>query len=290
MARKSLEGLTQHQASLAITHLTISEVSSLITAAEGNCHIYDTARHLKRQAYVTIRAARVDARALVTRTRDYFTALFGTAWNESWAQLGFSGQSLTTPRTDGDLQRVLVATKQYLLTHATHESVVLGVTAALFTQKLTALNAALTTVTDCRRDQRQRREARDTAESALSAALQKLWTELRTVLAPTDARWLEFIDRVPGDPRVPEAVEDVEALAQPGIIALDWEDAGRAARYKVFKQVVGVDAEPVLADTVEASELELTGVPAGATVRLQIVASNAVGDAPASPVIELQAA
>ncbi len=73
-------------------------------------------------------------------------------------------------------------------------------------------------------------------------------------------------------------------MAQPGIIALNWEDASCAARYKVFKQVVGVDAE-----TVEASELELTGVPVGATVRLQIVASNAVGDAPASPVIELQA-
>jgi hypothetical protein len=52
----------------------------------------------------------------------------------------------------------------------------------------------------------------------------------------------------------------------------------------------GVDAEPVLALTVDDSAAQLTGVPAGATVKLQVVATNAVGDAPASEVVQLQAA
>ena len=51
-----------------------------------------------------------------------------------------------------------------------------------------------------------------------------------------------------------------------------------------------MDAEPVLALTVDNSDAEITGVPSGATVKLQIVASNAVGDAPASEVVVLQAA
>ena len=111
------------------------------------------------------------------------------------------------------------------------------------------------------------------------------------MLDPLDSRWLKFTDRIPGDPRVPEQVDEVSAAAQPGgLITLDWPEAPRAARYKVLKQVVGVDAAPVLADTVEDSDAQLTGVPSGATVKLQIVATNAVGDAPPSAVIELLAA
>jgi len=125
----------------------------------------------------------------------------------------------------------------------------------------------------------------------LEKKLQVLWTELETVLEPTDPRWLKFLDRIPGDPRVPERVEGVTASAQAGgIIASEWPDSARAARYKVIKQVVGVDAEPVVVATVEDSDAQITGVPPGATVRLQIVAVNGVGEAPASEVIELQAA
>jgi len=51
-----------------------------------------------------------------------------------------------------------------------------------------------------------------------------------------------------------------------------------------------VDVEPVLFTTVDDSDVQITGVPSGATVKLQIVATNSVGDAPASEVIQLQAA
>jgi len=45
-----------------------------------------------------------------------------------------------------------------------------------------------------------------------------------------------------GNPRPPEKVEDVTATAQAGgIIAVDWGDTVRAAHYRVFKQVVGVE-------------------------------------------------
>jgi len=121
--------------------------------------------------------------------------------------------------------------------------------------------------------------------------LRALWNELESVLEDLDPRWLKFIDRIPGDPRVPEQVEDVTAEAQPGgIILVDWEDTTRAASYKVLKQIVGVDPEPVLFTTVDDSDAQITDVPSGATVRLQIVATNAVGDAPASEVVQLQAA
>ena len=118
-----------------------------------------------------------------------------------------------------------------------------------------------------------------------------LWKELETVPDPVDSRWLKFIDRIPGDPRVPEQVEGVTASAQPGgIITLDWPDATRAARHKVLKQVVGLNTEPVLATTVDDSDAQLSGIPASAVVKLQILATNGLGDAPPSEVIQLQAA
>ena len=81
----------------------------------------------------------------------------------------------------------------------------------------------------------------------LDEKISDLRSELDSVLQPTDPRWLKFFDRIPGDPRVPEKVEEVTATAQPGgIIDLDWSDTARAARYRVLKQVVGTDTDFVV--------------------------------------------
>ena len=83
-------------------------------------------------------------------------------------------------------------------------------------------------------------DARRATEAALEKKRSCLYRELESALDPLDPRWLRFIDRIPGDSRVPEAVAEVTATAQPGgVILVDWPDAARAARYKVLKQVVG---------------------------------------------------
>lgn len=291
IAHLSQAGLTELGATLAVAHCTVPEITGLITTAEQKSAQYDAVRHGKRQAFVTLRSVRVDARTYIEKARNHLTAYFGTSWNESWAQIGFADQELKLPATDARRQRILAAMRTYFSAHLTHENTTLSITALEAEVRLGALNAAMATARDCRVQQRTKRDERDTAEEALHDKLQVLRAELDAVLTPTDPRWLNFIDRIPGDPRTPEPVDEVTAQAQPGgIITLDWEDSTRAARYKVLKQVVGVDAELVLALTVDDSDAELTGLPAGATVKLQIVATNAVGDAPPSAVIQLQAA
>lgn len=291
LAHKSEVGLTKYVLTLSVAHCAPAGLTAARVLAEQKSDIYDAARAAKRAAQVAVKAARVPVSEFISTTRNYFTALFGPSWNASWVQLGFDNNILQLPRTDAERRRILGKIKVYLAAHATQESTALGITALLAETKLDAFTAAQATVLACRIETRDKRVARDEAEAALEKMLRCLWGELGLILDPLDTRWLEFIDRIPGDPRVPEPVEDVEASAQPGgIIALDWEDTVRAAHYKVFKQVVGVDAEPVLALTVDDSDAQLTGVPSGATVKLQIVATNAVGDAPASEVIQLQAA
>jgi hypothetical protein len=71
-----------------------------------------------------------------------------------------------------------------------------------------------------------------------------------------------------------------------------WEFAfvERTASYKVCRQIVGVDEAPVLAASVDESDAQLTELPAGATVKITVIATNAAGDAPMSEEIELLAA
>ncbi len=291
VARLSLAGLTELGATFSITHCTAADLSGLLTGAEQKSVAYGSVRHGKREAFVALRSVRISANGFIEKSRNHLTAFFGNSWNESWAQVGFTDQALKLPVTDAQRQRILSSMKAYFSAHATHENGTLNLTAQEAEARLDALDVAMSTARDCRVQQRAKREERDAAEVGLRAKLQVLWSELDAVLAPRDARWLKFIDRIPGDPRTPEQVDEVAVATQPGgIITLDWENASRASRYKIFRQVVGVDAEPVLALTVDGNDAQLTGLPVGATVKLQIVASNAVGDAPASEVIELQAA
>jgi len=291
LADKSLVGLTELGGSLGVTHCTPPQLSSLIATARTARLQYNNARLGKRLAYVLLRQRREEADTFIQKSRDYFRGIFGPSWNEGWTAIGFENQNLESPNKDAGRVHVLGSIQAYFGEHDDKESPPLGVTLVGAEQAKELLSAAKNGTEACRFDQRSKREARDTAEQALENKLEVLWKELETVLAPTDARWLKFIDRIPGDPRVPERVEGVVASVQPGgIIVVDWPDAARASRYKLLKQVVGVDPEPVLAATVEDTDAQIDSIPEGATVQLQVVASNGVGDAPASDVIELQAA
>jgi hypothetical protein len=266
-------------------------LGALRATATATRQAFELARAGKGQAFVDLQSARADAVSFLATARNHLRSKLGLTWGPVWTQLGFPGPDLELPSGDQARLHVLTAFKNYFQANPTHENAAFGLTGARAQKLHDALAGKAQTVIHCVQDARAKRDARDAAREALLKKLRCLWSELRSVLEPLDSRWLKFIDRVPGDPRVPEAVEEVSAAAAPGgIITLDWEDVSRAAHYKVFKQIVGVDAEPVLALKVDDSDAQLTGVPAGATVKLQIVATNAVGDAPASEVVQLQAA
>ena len=291
LADKSLAGLTELVVPLGVAHCSVPDLTTLVTDSKLARLNHKNAQMGKHDAYVALRAARSTADAFIQRARDYLAAVLGPVWNPRWSVVGFVNQSLSLPDTDAHRFTVLQLVRDYFTANADKEISQLNVTAAESTVQLAALTAAKSTTESCRFDQRSKRDVRDAAEEALDRKLRCLWTELGSILDPLDPRWLKFTDRIPGDLRVPEAVEKISAVAQPGgVITLDWGDTTRAEHYKVFKQVVGVDAEPVLFTTVDDSDARITGVPGGATVKLQIVATNAVGDAPASEVIQLQAA
>ena len=292
LAGKALKGIKQLGAALGLTHVNLAAYEPVYLEAKARAQAFGEARRAKSAAYATLRARRAEADEFLLDVRNYLTAFLSDTWSPAWIPLGFPNPSLKLPDTDAGRCQVLEKFQIYFVANPAHENAAKQFTAARAGTLCTALDGALTDIDACKESTRTRRDARDTAEAALDGKLAALQSELEVLLPPNDPRWLRFFGRIPGDPRVPEAVKDVTATAQPGVIALDWPDTVRAARYQVLKQVVGTDADFVLADTVEDSEAELslTGVPAGAAVKLQVVPLNEIGPGAPSAVLELRAA
>jgi hypothetical protein len=290
-AERPVAGLQALETTLVLTHVTKPIYEPVFVSAKAKHNAFNNARYAKANAYQTLFTRREAVDGFLLNVRNYLTGFLGAGWSAQWAPLGFLTGSLALPSTDAGRCAMLQNVTLYFAEHPTHENAAMNYTATQAGLLCTPLLNSLAGVEACRQDVRTKRDARDAAVEALNNKISNLRRELEIVLEPTDPRWLQFFDRIPGDPRVPEQVVELVATAQPGgVIAIDWEDVARAARYQVFKQVVGTDAEFVLAETVIASEAELDDVPAGATVKLRIVPVNAAGEGPMSDVVQLQAA
>ncbi|MBI5774236.1 MAG: fibronectin type III domain-containing protein [Verrucomicrobia bacterium] len=102
-----------------------------------------------------------------------------------------------------------------------------------------------------------------------------------------DSRWLAFGLNIPGAGQVPEPVAEVTVRPDgSGAVRVTWPRARRAEYYRLFAQVVGVDAEMLFRLRVKDREARLEGLPGGQTVRVQLVAANGTGEATASEVQE----
>jgi hypothetical protein len=63
-----------------------------------------------------------------------------------------------------------------------------------------------------------------------------------------------------------------------GTVLADWPDARRADYYRVFRQLVGTDTDFVFVNRASDSDLTLTGLPTGSTVKICVSAVNAAGE------------
>ena len=62
-------------------------------------------------------------------------------------------------------------------------------------------------------------------------------------------------------------------------ITAEWPHARRAEYYRVFIQVVGVDADFRHLDNTDGLEMVIKSLPAGATVRVRVKSANDGGEA-----------
>jgi hypothetical protein len=92
----------------------------------------------------------------------------------------------------------------------------------------------------------------------------------------------------PGATNLPDPADGLVLTAGPaGTVLAHWSTASRATRYRVFKQIDGVDAIPVNISTVSDSDATLTGQPSGKTLKIYIIAANDAGQAQPSDTVTI---
>ena len=134
----------------------------------------------------------------------------------------------------------------------------------------------------------QKRILRDAAVEKLKARLRGLLAELGQLLDDNDPLWLAFGLNEPGassTPDVPEAVSVTPGT--PGVLHVNWAAARLAMHYRVWKQIVGTDANPIAVASPTDTEATLSGLHSGATAKITVTSVNDAGESTPSAAVTI---
>ena len=279
LAEDMADGLNAHQAAIGIAQNTETRMRADLAAAQTAQTNYLAARSNKIALTTTQTVADSNAKAFIGTARDVLATSLGGQWSQAWEATGFPNQSLAVPSQMAERQALLAALGAYFTANLTKENAPLNVTAARAGTLFTALSDARSAVNAGLVDIGKKRATREAALRTLRLRMRGLIDELTQLLEPDDPRWQAFGLVEPAGSDQPGTPGNVTLTpGAPGILHVDWANAPRAGHYRLYKLVVGIDADFVLAATVTDSEVTLTGLPSGSTVRIRIVAVNAQGD------------
>jgi hypothetical protein len=279
LAEDMADGLNANQGPVGIKQNKENDFRPDITTAEAAEVDYQNKRQAKVVATSQQTVADSNGKALIAAAKRVIEHHIGAQWSQAWATAGFTNGTTAIPSKIDERQTCLAMLKAYFTTNAGHENAPLNVTAAqadtLFqalSDKRSAVNAAINAVAAAK-------TARDVAVDKLRTRMRGLITELEQLLDDDDARWYAFGLNRPSDPEAPGIPDGlVLTPGMPGTVLVDCADARRADRYRVFKQVVGVDPDFVGVLSVTESDATLTGLPSGATVKVRMTAVNDAGE------------
>ena len=285
--QKWAAGLAKHTAGLQLTHYLSAPLLSLLGNARQLELGFQTSRSVTLASSNALMSSRATSVLYIEKTRSYLRTFLGERWSTAWAQTGFTKQSLQIPRTNtADVLAIVRGLQSYLTANAAQQSTLAGVTAAAATALIASLENTTTAWNNAKSDQRTKRDSRESSQKDLSVYLRNSRSEVDSVLKDGDARWLDFIDAVPGELRAPEAVSAIVAEpGTPGHVRLSFLPSLRASAY-------GIEVSPGAGQpyehfaTLHDTVADLVFTP-GATVRIRVKASNAAGQAAPSPVAEV---
>lgn len=279
------DGLHAHEAAVGVKQNKEADVRAALSAAITAQNNFKAAQTAKLALSTAVTVADSNAKAFIGSARRVLVNYLGEGWSAAWEATGFPNQSTAVPVTQSERQALLQSLQNYFTANAAQQNAPLNVTAARAGNLFTALSDARSAAADGNTDCGKKKNLRDTTVAALRTRMSGLVNELDQLLEDDDPLWLAFGLNLPGATNLPDPADSLILTAGgPGVVLADWSDASRATRYRVFKQVVGVDANFVAVATVNDSDCTLSGLPSGKTVRVQVVSANDAGQSePSTP-------
>lgn len=271
------DGLDDLEVVIGVLQHTATKLRVNLAAVVAKQLAFNTSKSARAGLTQTQTTADGNGRVFIGQTKNVLAATLGSQWSQVWEATGFPNQSLSVPTKQDERLSLLGSLQAYLTANPTLENAPLNVTAARGGLLFTALSDARNAVNANLADGAQKKSEREVAVVGLRVRLRGVIDELTSLLDPDDPRWYQFGLVPPASSDAPEAPENLilTAGASPGEVLADWSDSPRAVSYRVYKKIVGVDPDFVLAASPADSDATLTGLPSGQTVQVQVVA---VGD------------
>lgn len=284
LAEDMSDGLGTLGVALGVKQVTEAVLESAIGSFRLAEETYGGSKGIKKGQTTVRTVADSNAKSFIGQARKILATQYGEAWNEDWAMIPWVGpnaNSTAVPSKQADRMELCKRLSNFFTTHADLQvnTTKIQVTAALALTRHNALKAARDTSNTGLVSKGQLRVSRDQTEAALRRLMRGLIDELAVLLPAEDPRWEEFGLTPPAADDLPDVPEPpVLTLAGPMKIFADWADAARAQHYRVFVQIVGVDAAFRFAVSVDDSDAMLEGFASGQTVRVQLTAVNGAGE------------
>ncbi len=270
-------GITELNATFDLPYSPLADINTELTNMIMACGDHEQAKQIKATRRNALVDAINNAQKVIRATRDVLKAIFGNEYNDLWTAVGFQ-DSLAMVTAPEDLKRILKLMIAYF-TNNPEKEVANYATAARAQAALDQLLAAQIALTSQEANIEQLMNVRDEKFEIVRKRISSVYQELRLKLGPLDPRWLKFGFNMPGADETPEMPTGLLAtLIGPTAVALKWEAAERAAYYRVYKKVTGVDENYVAVGSPADLDFTIEGLPAGATVEIQITAVNTGGE------------
>ena len=280
LGEDAADGATAHAATIGLLQNTEARIRADIATLRTAKLNSETAKATKVAATAVQTVADSNGKAAIGAASNVLTVRYGSPWSTAWAPTGFPNNSIGVPRRIAERMNLLESLHQYFVANPTHENAPLSVTSAQFATLFTALSDARSAVNAAITASATALAGRGNAETGLRRRLRGTIDELGQLLDDTDPRWYAFGLVPPALEDTPDQPTGLVLNPQPdGTILADWADAPRATGYRVEVLVVGVDLAFHLFASVTDSDATLSGLPAGATVQVRVIAVNADGDA-----------
>ncbi|MDB6028136.1 MAG: hypothetical protein JWM68_4359 [Verrucomicrobiales bacterium] len=281
------KGLEEHEEELDVKYCTSVVLNAARALAFAAALLFNNAKLLLRTKRDAFSEARDAVRIFATLLREILKPIFGSEFNESWAVLGFV-DSLAISMKFEDLRPLLQTMVAFLTANPAREVAVLNITAAHAQVLLTALEEAQAAVTLQETAVGMIKDDRDAKFEALRGKVLQLFGELSHLMDPLDRRWTAFGFNKPGAMETPDVPENVAViLIGPNAAATKWGASARAEYYRVWRRVIGVDAEPVAVGSPADLDFTLENLPAASTIEIYLSAVNNGGESQLSEKITI---